>query len=166
MQMHDGGAFNVGDTVYTPDYIITNLQELLAILPDTSATNPKKNNFRSKTNARRCPYNRRVASLPDLESGNSNSSDGSWEQFLQFFFWSPFVIVQQQLLLRQSTSPKQLAHHYQKQSSVVNYSLIFLFNYYLLLLMAFNSSELISSNKTVVVIKIIFSIKKKEKQQI
>lgn len=57
-----------------PDYTINNLQELLAILPDN---NPKKPNFRTRPNARRVPYNRRVASLPDLESGNSNSSDGS-----------------------------------------------------------------------------------------
>ncbi|XP_037025915.1 N-acylneuraminate-9-phosphatase [Bradysia coprophila] len=60
-----------------PDYTINNLQELLAILPDNSNGNAKKPNFRTRANARRVPYNRRVASLPDLESGNSNSSDGS-----------------------------------------------------------------------------------------
>lgn len=62
-----------------PDYTINNLQELLTILPENNG-NPKKPNFRTRTNARRVPYNRRVASLPDLpdfESGNSNSSDGS-----------------------------------------------------------------------------------------
>lgn len=60
-----------------PDYTIYNLQELLNILPDTTNGNAKRPNFRTRANARRVPYNRRVASLPDLESGNSNSSDGS-----------------------------------------------------------------------------------------
>lgn len=74
-ELHDGAT-----AVYRPDYIIQALPELLLILPtDNAAATAKKNSFRSsnKANVRRVPYNRRVASLPDLESGNSNSSDGS-----------------------------------------------------------------------------------------
>lgn len=69
--------------IYKPDYVINNLQELLHLLPVTDnsgAVSTKKNGFRSTTGkfgARRQPYNRRVATVPDLDSGNSNSSDGS-----------------------------------------------------------------------------------------
>lgn len=156
MMMHDG------DTVYQPDFIITNLQELLAILPDTSASNPKKINFRSKTNVRRSPYNRRVASLPDLESGNSNSSDGSWEPaYFHFFFW-PFV-VQHQMQDR-----NQLIQAQQQQKQPSENSLISLLTYILLLFVMESNSESISSNNKIVVIKkskIIFWYKYEKKKR-
>lgn len=69
---------NSNNAFMKADYTINDLQDLIPLLPSNTA-NPRKNSFRSKNNnARRCPYNRRVASLPDLENGNSNSSDGSW----------------------------------------------------------------------------------------
>lgn len=69
---------NSNNPLIRADYTINDLQELKTLLP-SNPSNPRKNSFRSKNNnaQRRSPYNRRVASVPDLENNNSNSSDGS-----------------------------------------------------------------------------------------
>lgn len=89
--MQGGIEAKLGGTIWIPlngdnsaetsnikaDYTITDLAEMLTLLP-SNPTNPRRNSFRSKGNGiRRSPYNRRIITEPDLENGNSNSSDGS-----------------------------------------------------------------------------------------
>uniref|UniRef100_A0A1L8DD70 Putative n-acylneuraminate-9-phosphatase-like protein n=1 Tax=Nyssomyia neivai TaxID=330878 RepID=A0A1L8DD70_9DIPT len=71
---------------YMPDFTIHNLSDMLAVLPCgmSSRSFPALRDRCSSIGTTggvlkhsRVPYNRRVASLPDLESCNSNSSDGS-----------------------------------------------------------------------------------------
>lgn len=61
-----------------PDYTITNILELESLLPEILP--PKMRSYRSQSygsNGTSLPINRRIASLPDLDNHNSNSSDGS-----------------------------------------------------------------------------------------
>lgn len=78
-----------------PSHIISNVTDLLQLLPPLS-TNEAYRTAKAASSGKpgakltgpttmksvghRGPINRRVASLPDLDSGNSNSSDGSWDQ--------------------------------------------------------------------------------------
>uniref|UniRef100_A0A1B0CRR9 Uncharacterized protein n=1 Tax=Lutzomyia longipalpis TaxID=7200 RepID=A0A1B0CRR9_LUTLO len=71
---------------YMPDFTIHNLSDMLAVLPCgmSSRRFPASRDRCSSIGTAggvlqrsRVPYNRRVASLPDLDSCNSNSSDGS-----------------------------------------------------------------------------------------
>uniref|UniRef100_A0A1B0D4R6 Uncharacterized protein n=1 Tax=Phlebotomus papatasi TaxID=29031 RepID=A0A1B0D4R6_PHLPP len=71
-----------------PDFTIHNLSDILAVLPCGGKTCGRFLASRNRCSSigttgsgamrrARVPYNRRVASLPDLDNCNSNSSDGS-----------------------------------------------------------------------------------------